>query len=81
MAAAGELDYQTAVSLTVLAVFIPQGAPLYGLGFAMAACNVLGGRLGATTAISRGSAFVRVVFLVVVGLLIVRLAVDVAGGA
>jgi hypothetical protein len=70
-----------ATNLGALAVFIPQGAPLYGLGFAMAACNVLGGRLGATTAISRGSAFVRVVFLVVVGLLIVRLAYDVAGGA
>jgi uncharacterized protein len=69
-----------ATNLGALAVFIPQGAPIYGLGFAMAACNILGGRLGATTAISRGSAFVRVVFLVVVGVLIVRLTFDVARG-
>ena len=70
-----------ATNLGALAVFIPQGAPIYGLGFAMAACNVVGGRLGAGTAISRGSAFVRVVFLVVVGVLAVRLAVDVFRGS
>ena len=69
-----------ATNLGALAVFIPQGAPIYGLGLAMAACNVVGGRLGATTAISRGSRFVRVVFLVVVGVLAVRLAVDVLRG-
>ena len=69
-----------ATNLGALAVFIPQGAPIYGLGLAMAACNVIGGRLGATTAISRGNAFVRVVFLVVVSVLVARLAVDVVGG-
>ncbi len=69
-----------ATNLGALAVFIPQGAPIYGLGLVMAACNVLGGRLGAVTAISRGSRFVRIVFLAVVGLLIVRLGIDVARG-
>ena len=69
-----------ATNLGALAVFIPQGAPIYGLGLAMAACNVLGGRLGAGTAISRGSRFVRAVFLVVVAVLVARLAVDVARG-
>ena len=70
-----------ATNLGALAVFIPQGAPIYGLGLAMAACNVLGGRLGAGAAIARGSRFVRVVFLVVVAVLIARLAVDVLRGA
>ncbi len=70
-----------ATNLGALAVFIPQGAPIYGLGFAMAACNVLGGRLGAVTAISRGSGFVRIVFLVVVAVLLVRLTSDVLRGA
>ena len=69
-----------ATNIGALAVFIPQGAPIYGLGFAMAACNVLGGRLGATTAITRGSGFVRTVFLVVVALLGARLAYDVVRG-
>lgn len=66
-----------ATNLGALAVFIPEGAPLYGVGLAMAAFNVLGGRIGALTAISRGARFVRLVFLVVVGALIVRLAYDV----
>jgi uncharacterized protein len=66
-----------ATNLGALAVFVPQGAPIYGLGFAMAACNILGGRIGALTAISRGSAFVRVVFLVVIAILVVRLGADV----
>jgi uncharacterized membrane protein YfcA len=69
-----------ATNLGALAVFVPQGAPIYGLGLAMAACNVVGGRLGAGTAISRGSGFVRVVFLGVVAALIVRLTVDVIRG-
>jgi uncharacterized membrane protein YfcA len=47
----------------------------------MAACNVLGGRIGALTAISRGGRFVRTVFLVVTAALIVRLAYDVLRGA
>ena len=55
-----------ATNLGALAVFIPQGAPMYRLGLAMAVCNVAGGWLGARTAIVRGSGFVRVVFLVVV---------------
>ena len=56
-----------ATNLGALLVFIPQGAPLWRLGLAMGVCNVAGGWLGAHTAIRRGSRFVRVVFLVVVG--------------
>jgi uncharacterized membrane protein YfcA len=70
-----------ATNLGALAVFVPQGAPIYGVGLAMAACNILGGRLGAGTAIARGSGFVRVVFLVVVGVLVARLAADVVAAA
>jgi hypothetical protein len=69
-----------ATNIGALAVFVPQGAPMYRLGLAMAACNVLGGRLGAVTAVSRGSAFVRAVFLVVVGILVIRLTADVFAG-
>ena len=53
-----------ATNVGALLVFVPQGAPLWGLGLAMGACNVAGGWLGAHTAIRRGSRFVRVVFLV-----------------
>lgn len=66
-----------ATNLGALAVFVPQGSPLWGLGVAMGACSVAGGWLGARTAIARGSRFVRVVFLSVVCVLVLRLAYDV----
>ena len=66
-----------ATNVGALLVFIPQGAPLWGLGLSMGACNVAGGWLGAHTAIRQGSGFVRVVFLAVVAALIVRLGYDV----
>jgi uncharacterized membrane protein YfcA len=66
-----------ATNIGALLVFIPQGAPMLRLGLAMGACNVAGGWLGAHTAISRGSGFVRAVFLTVVVALILRLGYDV----
>nr|WP_210737106.1 TSUP family transporter [Cellulomonas hominis] len=62
-----------ATNLGALIVFTAQGAPLWRLGLVVGAANVLGSYLGARTAVARGSGFVRVVFLVVVSVLIVRL--------
>ena len=62
-----------ATNLGALLVFVPQGAPLRGLGLLMGAANVSGAYLGARTAVARGSRFVRVVFLLVAFALIVRL--------
>jgi uncharacterized membrane protein YfcA len=69
-----------ATNLGALAVFVPQGAPLWALGLAMGGCNVAGGWLGAHAAIRRGDRFVRVVFLTVVAVLVARLAYDVLRG-
>ena len=66
-----------ATNVGALIVFVPQGAPLWGLGLSMGACNVAGGWLGAHTAIRQGSGFVRGVFLVVVAALVARLGTDV----
>ena len=66
-----------ATNAGALIVFFAQGAPRVGLGLTMGACNVAGGYLGAHMAITRGSRFVRVVFLTVVGALVLRLAYDV----
>ena len=49
---------------------------LWQLGLMMGAANLVGGFLGARTAISKGNGFVRKVFLVVVAALAVRLAYD-----
>jgi uncharacterized membrane protein YfcA len=67
-------------NLGALLVFVPQGAPLWALGLLVGAANVAGAYLGSRMAIARGSAFVRAVFLVVVGGLILRLAWDVVAG-
>lgn len=63
-----------ATNLGALAVFAWQGAPLWKLGLVVGAANIAGSYLGARMAVARGSAFVRVVFVVVVGALIMRLA-------
>jgi uncharacterized protein len=68
-----------ATNLAALCVFVPQGAVLWKVGFVMGACNLVGGYLGARTAVSRGTRFVRIFFIVVVSAFIVRIGGDVAG--
>ncbi|MFV2120884.1 TSUP family transporter [Streptomyces sp. Act-28] len=63
-------------NLGALAVFAAQGQVLWLLGAGMAVCNVVGARLGARTALRRGSGFVRTVLLVVVVCMVARLGVD-----
>jgi uncharacterized protein len=65
-----------ATNLGALAVFSLQGAPLWQLGLLVGVANIGGSYLGARMAVAKGSRFVRVVFMVVVGGLIVRLAWD-----
>ena len=59
-----------------LVLFGLTGELLWLLGLAMAVCNVAGAQVGSHLAIRRGSSFVRVVFLVVVGSLIAKTAWD-----
>ncbi|MGN6299866.1 MAG: sulfite exporter TauE/SafE family protein [Angustibacter sp.] len=66
-----------ATNLGALVVFVPQGAVLWKLGLLMGLANVVGGYLGARTAVARGAGFVRVVFIVVSAVLLLRLTYDV----
>ena len=63
-------------NLGALLVFGLQGEVWWLLGAVLALANVLGGYLGARLALTLGSRFVRVVFLVVTGALALRLTVD-----
>lgn len=63
-------------NIGALLVFGSQGEVWWLLGAVMAVANVAGGYLGARLAIKLGSGFVRIVFLVVLGALAARLAVD-----
>lgn len=67
-----------ATNLAALAVFVPQGAVAWHIGLLMGAANVVGGYLGARTAVARGHAFVRVVFVLVVGAFVVKIGGDLA---
>src|SRR5918998_1342842 len=53
-------------NLAALCIFVPQGAVLWKTGLVLGACNLIGGYLGARTAVSRGARFVRIFFIVVV---------------
>ena len=62
-----------ATNLGALTVFAPGGHIVLSVGVVMATANLLGGYVGARTAVSRGSRFIRVVFVVVVGAFIIRI--------
>lgn len=64
-------------NLGALILFIPLGAVIWPLGLLMAVANVAGSWLGSRMAIARGAKFVRVLFLIVVAVLIVKLGFDV----
>lgn len=66
-----------ATNLGALALFIPTGAVVWGLGLCLGVANLVGSYLGSRTAIAKGTGFVRVLFLVVAGALIVKLGYDV----
>jgi uncharacterized protein len=63
-------------NIAAIIVFGLGGSILWLLGLAMGMANVVGGVIGARTAIARGSEFVRVVLLVVVAVLLATLAWD-----
>ncbi len=66
-----------ATNIGALALFAPTGHVLWGLGLILGASNMVGGYLGSRMAVSKGSGFVRAVFVVVVVALILKLGFDV----
>jgi uncharacterized membrane protein YfcA len=62
-----------ATNLAALAIFVPQGAVMWKVGLLMGLCNLMGAYLGARTAVVKGAAFVRIVFLIVVSAFIIKI--------
>jgi uncharacterized protein len=69
-----------ATNIAALCIFIPQGAVMWRVGLVMGACNLVGGYLGARTAVAKGSGFVRVLFIVVVAAFVIKIGSDLLGG-
>ena len=63
-------------NLGALIFFIPTGHVIWHIGLMVGAGNLVGGYIGARTALSKGNRFVRVVFIVVVAALAIKLAYD-----
>ena len=68
-----------ATNLGALTVFVPQGQVIWTVGLVMGALNLVGGYLGARTAVKLGSGFVRVVFVLVVTAFIVKISGSLIG--
>lgn len=66
-----------ATNAGALMFFLPNGSILWGVGLLLGGANMAGGYLGARTAVKQGNKFIRVVFLVVVLVLIIKLGIDV----
>jgi len=62
-----------ATNLAALIIFIPGGHVIWVIVALMAPANLMGGYLGARTALDRGSSFVRLIFLTMLVALIARL--------
>lgn len=68
-----------ATNLAAILVFGSQGAIVWYVALVMGACNIVGGYVGARTAVRRGTRFVRIFFIVVVSAFIVRIGGEVLG--
>lgn len=75
-ASAGSKVVNVATNVAALAFFVPAGHILIGLAAGMAFANVVGSATGTWLALRHGSGFIRIVFLLVVGVLIARFAWD-----
>ncbi|RCS60814.1 TSUP family transporter [Microbacterium sp. JB110] len=67
-------------NIGALIFFIPAGHVIWGLGLAMGAANLVGAYIGARMALSKGSRFVRVVFIVVIAALVAKISWDMITG-
>jgi len=64
-------------NISALIVFIRQGNFMLEIAILMAVFNVLGSIIGSKMAIKRGNGFIRVFFLIIVAVMIVKYGIDV----
>lgn len=67
-------------NLAALSFFAPTGHVLLGIGLMMAVANVLGSVVGVKMALKYGSGFIRILFLILVSVLILRLSYQIFVG-
>ena len=67
-------------NFAALSFFIPTGHVLFAVGLCMAAANIVGALVGVRAAIKYGSGFIRILFLILVSILIIRLSYQIIMG-
>jgi len=68
-------------NFAALAWFVPVGQPMWSLAAVMVVCNMLGSLVGVRLAMRHGTGFVRILFLIVVAVLILKTAIDAFAGS
>lgn len=66
-----------ATNIGSITLFVIKGKIIWAVAIPMAICNALGAWIGARLAISKGNGFIRVLFLVIVGIALLRFGYDV----
>lgn len=66
-----------ATNIGSITLFVIKGKIIWSVAIPMAVCNASGAWLGARLAISKGNGFIRIFFLIVVGIALVRFGYDV----
>jgi uncharacterized protein len=70
-----------ATNFGALVVFAATGNVIYAIGLPMAAMNVLGSSMGAHIAIKGGNRLIRIAFVAVVSILIIKILIDLTSAA
>ena len=66
-----------ATNIGSITLFVIKGKIIWTVAIPMAVCNATGAWLGARLAISKGNGFIRIFFLIVVGIALIRFGYDV----
>lgn len=66
-----------ATNIGSITLFVLKGKIIWAIAIPMAFCNAMGSWVGARLAISRGNGFIRIFFLIVVGIALIRFGYDV----
>jgi len=64
-------------NISALIVFIKQGYYLLDLGILMAICNMAGSFTGSRIALKKGNSFIRLIFLIIVAIMILKYSYDI----
>lgn len=66
-----------ATNIGSIALFVIKGKIIWSVAIPMAICNATGAFLGARLAISKGNGFIRIFFLIIVGIALLRFGYDI----